>query len=358
MPVGTQATVKSIDTKELESLSAQIILSNTYHLHLRPGEDIIDSFGGLHKFMHWNKPILTDSGGFQVFSLGKQKEKKDNLKTDNHGSLVDIDDDGVTFRSHLDGSTHRFTPEEAIRIQHKLGADIIMAFDECTPDDADMDYTKRAMKRTHEWAARCIAEHKKETSPHGYRQFLFGIIQGANHKELRQESTKIISSMDFDGIAIGGESVGYNMEATKHILDWVNPIIPENKPHYTMGLGHSPMDLFDVVERGVDMFDCVSPTRMARNGTLFVHPSINKNYRINIKNAEFKTDKSTIDPTFPDSPVAHYSRAYLHHLFNTNETLGLKIATMHNLYVFLKLMEDIREAIKQDRFLELKKEWM
>ncbi len=352
MPVGTQATVKTLDSKDLEDLAVQIILANTYHLHLRPGEDVLDKFGGIHKFMKWDKPILTDSGGFQVFSLGKQMEEKGQ-----HGSLVDIDDEGVTFRSHIDGSKHRFTPEEAIKIQHKIGADIIMAFDECTPDDADKQYTMLAMKRTHEWAERCVVEHNKNLKHHGYKQFLFGIIQGANHKGLREESARAISAMNFDGIAIGGESVGYNMEATKNILDWVSPIIPEDKPHYTMGLGHSPTDLFDVVERGVDMFDCVSPTRMARNGTLFVHKSISKNYRINIKNAQFKLDELPIDEFLKDSPVGHYSRSYIHHLFDTNETLGLKIATMHNLYFFLKLMQDIREAIKEDRFMELKHEW-
>ncbi|OGH84329.1 MAG: tRNA guanosine(34) transglycosylase Tgt, partial [Candidatus Magasanikbacteria bacterium RIFOXYC12_FULL_32_21b] len=285
MPVGTQATVKTLDKEDLNTIGAQIILANTYHLHLRPTEDLIAKFGGLHKFMNWDKPILTDSGGFQVFSLGLQKEAKDVTSNE---KLVSIDDDGVTFKSHLDGSTHRFTPEEAVRIQHKIGADIIMAFDECTPDDADNAYTKKAMQRTHEWAERCISEHKKNTEYHDYKQFLFGIIQGANHEDLRKESAQIISSLDFDGIAIGGESIGYNMEATKNILDWVGDIIPEDKPHYTMGVGFNPSDLFEVVERGVDMFDCVAPTRVARNGRLFVHKEINPKMYINIKNSEFK----------------------------------------------------------------------
>ena len=232
MPVGTQATVKTLSKKDLNTIGAQIILANTYHLHLRPTEELIAKFGGLHKFMNWEKPILTDSGGFQVFSLGLQKEAKDITSNE---KLVSIDDDGVTFKSHLDGSTHRFTPEEAINIQHKIGADIIMAFDECTPDDADIAYTKKAMQRTHKWAERCISEHKKNTEYHGYKQFLFGIIQGANHEDLRKESAQIISSLDFDGIAIGGESIGYNMEATKNILDWVGDIIPEDKPLWVSG---------------------------------------------------------------------------------------------------------------------------
>lgn len=352
MPVGTQATVKTLSTEDLNNIGAQVILSNTYHLHLRPTEDLIAKFGGLHKFMNWDKPILTDSGGFQVFSLGLQKEAKDETSNE---KLVKIDDEGVTFKSHLDGSTHRFTPEEAIRIQHKIGADIIMAFDECTPDDADIDYTKKAMKRTHEWAERCISEHKKNTEYHGYKQFLFGIIQGANHEELRKESAQIISAMDFDGIAIGGESIGYNMEATKNILDWVGDIIPEDKPHYTMGVGFNPSDLFEVVERGVDMFDCVAPTRVARNGRLFVHKEINPKMYINIKNTEFKQDEKPIDPKCGCFTCQNHSRAYLHHLFKADEILGLRLASVHNLYFLLELMRKIRKAIKEDRFLELKK---
>ncbi len=352
MPVGTQATVKSLDSSDIENLDAQIILANTYHLHLRPGEKLIDEFGGVHKFMNWDKPILTDSGGFQVFSLGIQKENK------GQGSLTKIDDDGVTFRSHIDGSKHRFTPETAIEVQHKLGADIIMAFDECTPDDADEKYTRQAMDRTHAWAKRCIDEHKKNTKYHGYNQFLFGIIQGANHKELREESAKAISEMDFDGIAIGGESIGYNMKATKKILDWVNPIIPENKPHYTMGVGHNPKDLFEVVERGVDMFDCVSPTRTARNGRLFCSKKINKKLYINILNSKFKKDSSPIDSECTCSTCQNYSRAYIHHLFKTEELLAYRLATIHNLHFLVSLMTKMREAIKKDEFKKLKKEWV
>jgi len=250
MPVGTQATVKTLDQTDLNDLKTKIILGNIYHLHLRPGENLISKFGGLHKFMNWNKPILTDSGGFQVFSLGLQKTNK------NGENLIKIDENGVTFRSHIDGSKHRFTPENATQIQHKIGADIIMAFDECTPDSADLKYTKEAMERTHRWAKRCVKEHKKLNKKNNYQQFLFGIIQGANHKNLRQESAKFISQLDFDGIAIGGESIGYNMKATKNILNWVWPFIPENKPHYAMGVGLSPTDLLEVIAGGIDMFDC------------------------------------------------------------------------------------------------------
>ncbi|OGH58581.1 MAG: tRNA guanosine(34) transglycosylase Tgt [Candidatus Magasanikbacteria bacterium RIFCSPHIGHO2_01_FULL_33_34] len=351
MPVGTQATVKSLDSTETKAINAQIILANTYHLHLRPGEDLIADFKGLHNFMNWSRPILTDSGGFQVFSLGQGKKGE-------QGKLVNIDDDGVTFTSHLDGSKHRFTPESAIETQHKLGADIIMAFDECTPDNAEEKYVYEAMERTHKWAKRSLDAHNKNTNYHGYRQFLFGIIQGANYKELRQESARIISSLEFDGIAIGGESIGYNMEATKQILDLVNPIIPENKPHYTMGVGFSPMDLFEVVERGVDMFDCVAPTRIARNGTLFNKKAGAKNkYRLNINNTQYKTDKNPIDADCICSTCQNYSRAYIHHLFDTKELLGYKLATIHNLHFFINLMTDIRKSITENKFLELKKQW-
>lgn len=362
MPVGTQATVKSLDSFDLEDIESQIILANTYHLHLRPGEELIDDFGGLHNFMQWHGPILTDSGGFQVLSLGKMLEKKElvhkNAMDEAQGSLVEIDDDGVSFRSHIDGSLHRFTPEEAIRIQHKLGADIIMAFDECTPDGIDKEYTKAAMKRTHEWAVRCIDEHKQDDHHHGYKQFLFGIIQGSNHEELRKESADVICSMDFDGIAIGGESVGFNMEVTKDILDWVVPMIPENKPRYTMGLGHNPKDLLIAVAGGADMFDCVSPTRIARNGMLYTGPDETDKCSYNIMNAKFRDDRSPIASKYVHPKLAQYTRSYLHHLFKTKELLAYRIATMHNLYFLLSLMRDTREAIQEDRFAELYSEWL
>ncbi len=369
MPVGTQATVKSLDSEDIEKIGSQIILGNTYHLHLRPGEDLISSFGGLHKFMQWNAPILTDSGGFQVFSLATKKIGKKQLdvslssqervgeRSGDQGKLVSIDEDGVTFRSHIDGSTHRFTPESAIETQHKLGADIIMAFDECTPDGAEPSYIKEAMDRTHRWAKRSLDAHTENTKYHGYKQFLFGIVQGSNNKAFREESAKAISSMNFDGIAIGGESIGYNMEATRDILDWVYPHIPENKPHYAMGLGLSPLDLFEVVERGIDMFDCVAPTRLARNGTLFVHPSVDPKCRIAITNAKFREDKGPIDPACSCATCQTYSCAYLHHLFAADELLAYRLATIHNVTFFLNLMKEMRDAIKEDKFLELKKEW-
>ncbi len=383
MPVGTQATVKTLDSTDLENLDAQIILGNTYHLHLRPGEDLISKFGGLrhagdrlrpaggglHKFMNWNKPILTDSGGFQVFSLGLQKDKKQSNK--NNEKLVKITEDGVEFRSYIDGSKHFFTPEEAIKIQHKIGADIIMAFDECTPDDAPEKYIREAMERTHRWAERSLKEHQRliKNSKLKIKNSLFGIIQGSNNQQLREQSAKFITSLDFDGIAVGGESVGYNMEATKKILDWVYPYLPENKPHYAMGLGMNPTDLFEVVERGIDMFDCVAPTRQARHGLLYRHPErihqsgggaegSRSKYQLNITNAEFRNDKNPIDKKCTCSTCKNYSRAYLHHLFNTQEITGMRLATIHNVHFFLDLTKQMREAIKQDKFLELKKKWI
>ncbi|HLD60915.1 MAG TPA: tRNA guanosine(34) transglycosylase Tgt, partial [Patescibacteria group bacterium] len=296
--------------------------------------------------------------------------------------LVSIDEDGVTFTSHIDGSTHRFTPESAIETQHKLGADIIMAFDECTPDSAPREYVREAMERTHRWAERSLARHRElqrdpllvspsaEEERHEpslpqkggqggispYRQFLFGIIQGSNHQDLREESARYISSLDFDGIAIGGESIGYSMEATAKILDWVYPLIPANKPHYAMGVGLNPTDLLVAVEHGVDMFDCVAPTRLARHGMLFVFDK-EKNHRLNIKNAQYAKDNRPVDDWCECSTRKNYSRAYLHHLFDADEMTGMRLASIHNLRFMLKLMEETRQAIREDRFRELQNKW-
>jgi len=303
--------------------------------------------------------------------LGLQKEIKNN-KPNGNAALVEIDEDGVTFKSHLDGSTHRFTPEAAVQIQHKIGADIIMAFDECTPDAAPYEYTKEAMERTHRWAERCLNEHKKlgrvachsrpdrESSRDAvdprlrgddkpYRQFLFGIIQGANHRELREESGRFISSLDFDGIAVGGESIGYNMEATGEIMKWLKPILPKDKPRYTMGVGLAPSDLLKVVAMGADMFDCVAPTRLARHGMLFAN---NKVGRININNAPFAKDTNPIDEKCTCEVCAKYSRAYIHHLFNAHEMTAMRLATIHNLHFMLNLMREARQAILEDRYAE------
>jgi queuine tRNA-ribosyltransferase len=278
----------------------------------------------------------------------------------NNKKMVTIDEEGVTFRSHIDGSTHRFTPETAIQIQHKIGADIIMAFDECTPDTATEPYARAAMERTHRWAKRSLDEHKKLSAKNtrGYRQFLFGIIQGSVYKNLRQESAAYISSLDFDGIAIGGESVGYNMEATQEILDWAYNIIPQNKPHYAMGIGLSPTDLLIAIKHGVDMFDCVAPTRLARHGMVFVNPEIHEKLRLNITSSKYKKDLGPIDPTCSCHTCAHYSRAYINHLFNAQEISGMRLASIHNLHFMLNLMCLARESIAQDRFTDLLKKWL
>src|SRR3989339_57283 len=316
MPVGTQATVKTLDQTDLLTLDPKIILANNYHLHLRPGEDLIAQAGGLHKFMNWDRAILTDSGGFQVFSLGLQKEQK---QAGDQGKLVKIDEDGVTFQSHIDGSTHRFTPESA-------------------------------MERTHRWADRCLTEHNKNKAYHGYKQYLFGIIQGANHEEFRKESARYISSLGFDGIAIGGESVGYNMEATENILRWVTPLIPKDKPRYTMGVGLDPTDLLKVVAGGADMFDCVAPTRLARHGMVFVSSKLDLKRRMNIKNSAFAKDFSPIDSDCTCLTCQKYTRAYLHHLFLAQEVSALRLATIHNIHFMLELMRNARGAILEDRF--------
>lgn len=351
MPVGTQATVKSLDAADMEALGAEIILANTYHLHLRPGEDAVRELGGVHAFQDWKRAVLTDSGGFQVFSLGEVEGR--------HGKLVKVDEDGVTFKSHLDGSSHRFTPEEAIRIQQKLGADIIMAFDQCTKDDAPEDEAKKAMERTHRWAERCIKAFGDKSVAPAHPQQLFGIVQGGSNKTLRQASAKFIAGLPFDGFAIGGESVGYNMERTKEILDWIEDLLPEDKARYTMGVGLSPEDLFDVVEKGIDMFDCVSPTRVARNGSLFNHAAgKEKKFRIEIGNKRFEKDRGPIDEDCTCSTCKRYSRAYLRHLYQAKELVFFRLASIHNLHFLLDLMRKMREAIREDRFLEFKKDWL
>ncbi len=359
MPVGTQATVKTLDPRDLREAGAQIILGNAYHLHLRPGEDLIAKMGGLAQFMNWNGPTLTDSGGFQVFSLDKPM-------TGNEKKLVKITEKGVFFRSYLDGSKHVFTPELAMAIQHKIGADIIMAFDQCTRDTATKKESAEAMERTHQWAKQCVKHHQchSERSEESLinRQYLFGIIQGGHFKDLRVKSAKFITDLPFDGLAIGGESIGYNMAATEKIMGWIEPLLPKEKPRYAMGVGFTPADLFAVVEMGIDMFDCVAPTRLARNGTLYISPisggRVKNKYRLNITNAEFKNDAKPIDKWCDCSTCRGFTRSYLHHLFRADELLGLRLASIHNVRFMLKVMEEIRTAIIDKKFAKLKKEWV
>jgi queuine tRNA-ribosyltransferase len=323
MPVGTQATVKTLDPTEVEAIGAAIILSNTYHLYLRPGADLVAELGGLHRFMQWPHPILTDSGGFQVFSLGPNSK---------------IDEDGVTFKSHIDGSTHRFTPESAIGVQEKLGADIIMAFDECAPQPSPPEYTRAAMERTHRWLVRCIAAKTRAD------QALFGIVQGGVEAELRRESARFVADQPVPGIGIGGLSVGEPKDQMYGMLEVTTPLLPTDRPRYLMGVG-SPEDLLEGVARGVDMFDCVLPTRLGRNGALFVPSG-----RLNITNAKYAREDAPIDPGCDCSTCARFSRAYLRHLFHTGEVLALRLATLHNLRFLIRLMEQARAAILAGRY--------
>ena len=398
MPVGTLGTIKSLDTKDIEDTHAQIILGNTYHLYLRPGMDIMQKMGGLHNFMGWDKPILTDSGGFQVFSLGlQQKGKQQDMRHETQANTQQltpklscgfnapalknlahsaktprkplppskITEQGVHFTSHLDGSKHFFSPEKAVQIQREIGADIIMAFDECTPDQATSNYARQALDRTHQWADQCLDHWEKNDrkSVYGKYQALFGIVQGALHKDLRRESAQFMAERNFDGIALGGESIGYNMEASVEIMDWVRDILPENKPRYAMGLGRDPQDIVDAILAGYDMFDCVAPTRLARNGTLYFgelkinNPttqqpnniefhSIYQNGRLQIGNAQFKDDHQVIQEDCDCFTCqSGYSRAYLRHLFKTQELTYYRLASIHNVRFMVRLSQQMREWI-------------
>ncbi|NTU75132.1 MAG: tRNA guanosine(34) transglycosylase Tgt [Anaerolineaceae bacterium] len=321
-PVGTQATVKAVSPAQLAETGASLVLSNTYHLYLRPGAELVEEMGGLHQFMQWPNPMLTDSGGFQVFSLSEMRK---------------IDEEGVTFKSHIDGSTHRFTPEKSIEIQQKLGADIIMAFDECA-SPYDRDYNQRAMKRTHAWAERCIKAKTRED------QALFGIVQGGIFPDLREESAKYISSLGFPGHAIGGLSVGETKPEMHAMLEVVNAILPEDKPRYLMGVG-SPEDLINGIARGVDIFDCVLPTRLARHQSAMTLTG-----RINMMNATNAHDHRPIDETCPCYTCQHFTRAYLRHLIVAKEMLASTLISIHNISTLLRLVNEARQAIIESRF--------
>lgn len=321
-PVGTQATVKALTPSQLAEIGASLVLSNTYHLYLRPGADLVAEMGGLHEFMRWPNPMLTDSGGFQVFSLAEMRK---------------VDDDGVTFKSHIDGSTHRFTPEKSIEIQEKLGADIIMAFDECAPP-YERDYIERAMHRTHAWAERCLAA---KTRPD---QALFGIVQGGVFQDLRRQSAQAIASMGFPGHAIGGLSVGETKAEMNEMLEVVNAVLPEDKPRYLMGVG-SPEDLINGIQRGVDIFDCVLPTRLARH-----QAAMTRTGRINLMNATHSRDRRPIDENCACYTCQQFSRAYLRHLIVAKELLAGTLISIHNLFTLLQLVRDARQAIRAGVF--------
>ncbi|WP_342505291.1 tRNA guanosine(34) transglycosylase Tgt [Sporosarcina sp. FSL K6-2383] len=331
MPVGTQATVKTMSPEELKDIGAGIILSNTYHLWLRPGHEIIKEAGGLHKFMNWDRPILTDSGGFQVFSLSKFRK---------------IEEEGVHFRHHLNGSKLFLSPEKAMEIQNALGPDIMMAFDECPPFPATYEYMKASVERTSRWAARCLEAHARPDE-----QALFGIVQGGEFEELRKQSAKDLVALDFPGYAIGGLSVGEPKDIMNRVLEYTTPLLPVDKPRYLMGVG-SPDSLIDGAIRGVDMFDCVLPTRIARNGTLMTSEG-----RLVVRNAKYKDDFGPLDKDCDCYACKNYSRAYIHHLIRTEETFGIRLTTHHNLHFLLNLMEQVRDAIRNDRLGDFREEF-
>lgn len=335
MPVGTQATVKSVSPDELLRVGAQIILGNTYHLYLRPGAETVAHFGGLHGFMGWNGPLLTDSGGFQVFSMAQNRK---------------IDDEGVTFKSHLDGSTHRFTPEMVMRVEEQLGADIIMVLDECTPHPSMHEYNRRAIARTHAWAERCLSAHIESGA--NAKQALFGIVQGSIYPDLRRESAQVLAALDFPGYGIGGLSVGEPKEDMHAILEETTPLLPVNKPRYLMGVG-SPEDLVECVARGIDMFDCVLPTRVARNGAL-----LTRDGRLPIKSSRFALEKGPVEPDCDCYACTNFSLGYLHHLFRAEELLAYRLNSIHNLRFMARIMAEIRQAIVQGSFNEYRLEFL
>jgi queuine tRNA-ribosyltransferase len=341
MPVGTQATVKTMTPEELEEIGAEIILGNTYHLYLRPSDELVHKFGGLHKFMNWKRPILTDSGGFQVFSLGARKQ--------DGSSLVKITEEGVNFRSHLDGSKHFISPEKSINIQNNLGADIVMLFDECPPGLSDKKYLIPSIERTTRWAKRCVEAHRNPTT-----QGLFAIVQGGIYEDLREKSLNELMEMNesFSGYAIGGLAVGEPREDMYRILDYIVEKCPQDKPRYLMGVGE-PIDMLEAVESGIDMMDCVQPSRIGRHGTVFT-----KYGRLVIKNASYSEDERPLDEGCQCYVCRNYTRAYIRHLFKADEILGQRLATYHNLYFLLHMMKNSRKAIIEKKFKEYKEEFL
>lgn len=331
MPVGTQATVKAMAVEELEAAGAEIILSNTYHLYLRPGEDLVAEAGGLHRFMHWPHPVLTDSGGFQIFSLS---------------NLVKVSDEGVSFRSHLDGSSHFFSPEKSMQVQMALGSDIAMVLDQCLPYPVEREAAEDAVARTTAWARRCLEAHNRSD------QSVFGIVQGATFTDLRERSAREITSLDFPGYGIGGLSVGEPKPLMYEMLEATLPLLPADRPRYLMGVG-SPDCLLQAIERGVDLFDCVLPTRIARNGTVMTRFG-----RLVVRNAFYARDHSPLEEGCGCYTCRNYTRAYIRHLLKAGEILGVRLTTIHNLHFILDLMANARRAVSEDRFPEFRREFL
>ncbi|MBI3955763.1 tRNA guanosine(34) transglycosylase Tgt [Candidatus Gottesmanbacteria bacterium] len=342
VPVGTQASIKSLTPDEMKEVGVQLFFVNTYHMYLRPGIEVVEKLGGLHKFMGWDGPIMTDSGGFQVFSLGRS-------------DLTKIIEEGVEFRSHWDGTKHLFTPESSMEWQWRMGGDIHIAFDDCTGYPVTHAVAKKSMERTHRWASRCKAANVKcqmsNVKMGRPYQALYGSIQGSVYEDLRKESAKYISTLDFDGIAIGGVSVGETKKEMVKVLDWVVPILPEEKPRHLLGVGEID-DIFALVEHGIDTFDCVMPTRLARMGKLL------GNKEIDITKKIFAEDKKPIHPLCRCYTCTHFSRAYVHHLFHVKELLAYRLATIHNLWFIHRFMDDIRQSIARGTLVALKKKWI
>ena len=367
VPVGTKGTVKSMTPEMLKETGAEVTLANTYHLYLQPGDELVKKAGGLHKFMNWDEPLMTDSGGFQVFSLGvafgseitklakgdvelqlnapDREEKGDGREISEHFKPAQIDENGVTFRSHIDGSAHYFTPQKSIEIQHNLGADIIFAFDECTSPQESKHYQARALDRTHRWAKESLEHHKKGKT----NQMLFGVVQGGRHEDLRKESAKVLGEMDFDGYGIGGSFAKEDMSTA---VEWVNDILPEEKPRHLLGIGE-PEDLFMAVEKGCDLFDCVAATRIARNGQVYTYDG-----KINLINKKFVEEFEPIEKDCECYTCKNYTMAYLSHLFRAKEMLGATLASIHNTYFIVNIVKKMRKGILDGTFLDYKKDFL
>ncbi len=354
--VGTKATVKALTAEQIRSLGAQVVLANTYHLYLQPGADIVEKAGGFGAFTDWHGPTMTDSGGFQAFSLGaafgtavSKVASADTPVEDISraaGQLANVTDEGVTFKSHIDGSLHLFTPESSMEAQWKIGADMIFAFDECTSPTAPYEYQKKSLARTFEWAKRCLARHDELDTEN--TQALFGVVQGGRHQDLREEAARTMGALPFDGYGIGGS---FTKDDIATAVGWVNKLLPEDKPRHLLGIGE-PRDLFDAVEAGCDLFDCIAPTRMGRHGTLYT-----KDGRLNIRNAVFTTDFNPIEKDCSCYTCTHHSRAYLAHLFRADEMTAATLASIHNLHFLLRLVEKMRESILDESFPQYKEEF-
>jgi len=372
VPVGTQATVKSLDNRDLKETGIQIFIVNTYHVYLRPGLPAIENFGGLHSFIGWDKPLMTDSAGFQIFSLGDvNRQRRLCLQGDTlQVPLVKIGEEGVKFRSHLDGSEHFFTPEKSIEAQIILGADMMIAFDECCYYPVTYDYAKKAMERTHRWALRCLERSSKfhlEEIPQGGQvqssklgkspQALYGVVQGGVFEDLRKESAKFISNLPFEGVAIGGVAVGESKKEMEKVLDWVVPLLPKEKPRHLLGVGEID-DIFTLVEKGIDSFDCVMPTRLGRMGHLLVRKVENREWKLDITKAMYASDKRPIDENCDCFVCRNYNRGYINHLFRAKELLAYRLCTFHNLFFLENLMREIRTAIKEEKLDQVKKKWL